>query len=231
MNKKRLFRISALISGFSGLTILLGVILPIVKYEIDSKQKYPVLIIPIGISSGSSVLGINYKDSNKASNWFEGNLQNRDFNSQNVFYYSLSIPKLKIENASVLIGGEDLSKNLIHYPGTALPGKIGNSVIFGHSVLPIFFNPKSYTTIFSTLPTLNKGDIIEVNYDGVFYRYEVETKYEVLPTDTQVLDQDKDDSFLTLVTCVPPGDLRKPKRLVVRARIVAPSQNYESSRR
>jgi LPXTG-site transpeptidase (sortase) family protein len=49
--------------------------------------------------------------------------------------------------------------------------------------------------------------------------------FEVLPTDIQVLDQDSSDSFLTLVTCVPPGDPRNPKRLIVRARVVPPDQN------
>jgi len=43
---------------------------------------------------------------------------------------------------------------------------------------------------------------------------------EVLPTDIQVLEQNLSDSFLTLVTCVPPGHPLKPKRLIVRARIV-----------
>jgi len=59
--------------------------------------------------------------------------------------------------------------------------------------------------------------------------------FEVLPTDIQVLDQDTTDSFLTLVTCVPPGDPRKPKRLIVRARVVPPeelgyNQNNENIR-
>jgi LPXTG-site transpeptidase (sortase) family protein len=44
--------------------------------------------------------------------------------------------------------------------------------------------------------------------------------FEVHPTDIQVLEQDESDSFLTLVTCVPPGDPRMPKRLIVRARII-----------
>ena len=64
--------------------------------------------------------------------------------------------------------------------------------------------------------------MIYVSYDGVSYTYQVETMFEVLPTDIQVLDQDSTDSFLTLVTCVPPGDPAKPKRLVVRARVVPP---------
>jgi sortase A len=86
--------------------------------------------------------------------------------------------------------------------------------------LPQFYNPEDYLAIFSTLPTLNKGDLIEINYDGISYEYEVEDMFEVLPTDIQVLEQNSGDSFLTLVTCVPPGHPLKPKRLIVRARIL-----------
>ena len=136
-------------------------------------------------------------------------------------FYTVTIPKLKIENAVVAIGGEDLSKNLVQYPGTALPGKNGNAVIFGHSILPIFYNPKNYMSIFSTLPTLKEGDEIFISFDGVTYKYQVEELFEIFPTDIQILEQNPSDSFLTLVTCVPPGDPRNPKRLIVRARVVS----------
>ena len=132
----------------------------------------------------------------------------------------MSVPKLGIESATVTIGGENLAKSLIHYPGTAVPGKTGNSVIFGHSALPLFFSPTNYKTNFSTLPKLQKGDEIIVNYDGITYKYVVETKFEVLPKDIQVLEQNNYGSYISLITCVPPGDPRKPRRLVVRARLV-----------
>jgi sortase A len=67
---------------------------------------------------------------------------------------------------------------------------------------------------------LEKGDEVRINYDGIEYLYRVESLFEVFPTDIQVLEQDESDSFLTLVTCTPPGDPRKPKRLIVRARVV-----------
>jgi len=38
------------------------------------------------------------------------------------------------------------------------------------------------------------------------------------------LEQNLSDSFLTLVTCTPPGDPTRPKRLVVKARIVPPEE-------
>jgi len=134
-----------------------------------------------------------------------------------ITHYTLSIPKLKIENALVEIGGLDIKKNLIQYPGTANPGQPGNTVIFGHSVLPQFYNPKNYLTIFSTLPTLESGDEILVNFDGVNYRYRVEEMVEVSPDDISVLEQRYDDSYITLITCVPPGTYLR--RLIVRGRL------------
>lgn len=228
MSQKTILRIAALISGISGIVILVGVVYPIVSYNSVYSKNYKQLISPITDTVGT-VQGVITNTTNgnidytQASTWFTGGATKNDFSTSKVGYYTISIPKVKIEAASVAIGGEDLSKSLIQYPGTALPGKRGNSVIFGHSILPIFYNPKNYISIFSLLPTLKPGDEILVNYDGISYTYRVETMFEVLPTDIQVLDQDSSDSFLTLVTCVPPGDPGNPKRLIVRARIIPPT--------
>ena len=207
MKKNPFLKIIAVIWAISGIVILAGVIWPIISYQTLSKGSGQDLLNPV-------------VDLTKASNWFVGGEESSAFSRSKVSYYNLSISKLKIKDAVVAIGGEDLSKSLIQYPGTALPGKKGNSVIFGHSVLPIFYDPKNYISIFSLLPTLKIGDDILVNYDNVSFTYRVESIFEVYPTDIQVLQQDNSDSFLTLVTCVPPGDPRKPKRLIVRARIV-----------
>lgn len=225
MTQKKILRVSAIISGISGLVILFGVIYPIVSYNIKYSKNYTEFISPLA-DPGQQVQGLlttaskDENDDTKASSWFADGAKSEDFSTQNSESYTITIPKLKIESATVLIGGEDLSKSLIHYPGTALPGKRGNSVIFGHSILPIFNNPKNYISIFTMLPTLKKGDLIYINYDGISFTYKIEQMFEVLPTDLQVLDQDKTDSFITLVTCVPPGDPRDPKRLIVRARVV-----------
>jgi sortase A len=222
MSHKTVLRLAALISGISGIIILVGVFYPIISYNSNYSPKYASnLISPVTERNQPNVTEVDYT---QASNWFIGGADKTNFVSQNVEYYTISIPKLKIEDATVAIGGEDLSNHIIQYPGTALPGKRGNSALFGHSILPIFYDPKNYISIFSLLPTLKTGDEIDVDYDGVSYKYRVETMFEVLPTDIQVLDQDTTDSFLTLVTCVPPGDPRKPKRLIVRARVVPPEE-------
>jgi len=216
MTKKTVLRIAALISGISGVVILVGVIYPIVSYSSVYSKNYSQLISPVTETRTT--------DYTQASTWFPSGASKDDFNLSKVGFYTISIPKLKIDRAIVTIGGEDLSKSIIQYPGTALPGKKGNAAVFGHSILPIFYNPKDYISIFSLLPTLTKGDEIFIEYDGISFKYKVETMFEVLPTDIQVLDQDTSDSFLTLVTCVPPGDPRKPKRLIVRARVVPPGE-------
>ena len=228
MSQKLILRISALVSGISGIIILIGVIYPIISYDsIYSKNYSSGLISPLAGPENrvqevmTESTGVGDEDT-MASSWFAGGATGEDFVSEEVSYYKLSVPKLKIESATVAIGGEDLSKSLIQYPGTALPGKRGNAVIFGHSILPIFNNPKNYISIFTMLPTLKIGDMIFIDYDEVSYTYKVEEMFEVSPTDLQVLDQDSSDSFVTLVTCVPPGDPRYPKRLIVRARVVPP---------
>ncbi len=226
MKRTTILKISAIVSGISGLVILIGTIYPIASYEAISKVRYPKLISPISEKSNTES---ENSDDTKASNWFMGS-NKKNFVASNISYYTISIPKLKIKNATVAIGGEDLSKSLIQYPGTALPGRDGNAVIFGHSILPRFYNPKDYMAIFSTLTDLTKGDEIEVNYDGVSFLYRVVDMFEVLPTDIQVLEQDVSDSYLTLVTCTPPGDPRDPKRLIVRAKVVPPDISYENTR-
>ncbi len=225
MSQKTILRIAALISGVSGIVILVGVIYPIATYTNTYTKNYTQQFISPVSDEQKSVKGKSITqdvDFTRASNWFVGGAEKEAFATSNVKYFTIDIPKLKIEKAIVAIGGEDLSKSLIQYPGTALPGKRGNAAIFGHSILPIFYDPKNYLAIFSLLPTLKNGDEIFVDYDGISFTYRVEAMFEVLPTDLQVLDQDTSDSFLTLVTCVPPGDPRKPKRLIVRARVVPP---------
>lgn len=178
-------------------------------------------------------------DYTKASNWFAfsstdatsgslpGQSQFIDLNGQPSLItqkltketdYQLAIPSLGIKDAIVKANSDDLTKSLIQYQQTAFPGEPGAPVIFGHSTLPQFFNPNSYLTIFSTLPTVKIGDDIFVDYAGVKYTYRVNNMYEVKPSDFWVLKQDYTKKILKLITCVPPGT--KLRRLVVEAELI-----------
>lgn len=154
----------------------------------------------------------NY-DPYRPSTWFATAGQPDNPNSLRV--YTISIPKLKIENANVTIGGDDLKKSLIAWPTAALPGSYGVAIVFGHSELPSLANSKSYSGIFTFLMDLDDGDEIFVDSDGIRYKYVVFDKKVVEPTNLSVLEQRFDRAYLTLITCVPPGTLWK--RGVIRA--------------
>jgi sortase A len=210
-------KVLALFMGLSGVGVIAFILAPIISYEITARQKFPKLISPVpqNYTLGQNLFK-NYKD---PKNWFVDNNTSAPGVVKKSSYL-INVPKLKIKDAVVSLGGEDLAESLIQYPGTALPGETGNTVIFGHSVLPVFFNPENYLTIFSTLPKLEKNDEVDVDYDGIIYNYKVVAMFEASPSDIQVLEQSEDGSYLTLVTCVPPGHPLSPKRLIIRAKLV-----------
>jgi LPXTG-site transpeptidase (sortase) family protein len=183
--------------------------------ETDEEFGQEVLDEPIMIDEE-----LDYTD---LSNWFD---EKHDLTAliENQFdEYILDIPELDLENATVRVGGTDLNKSLIQYPGTSLPGQSGAPVIFGHSVLRQFYNPsqennRRYMSIFSMIMTLDEGDEIYVTYNNVKYKYLVEGHTEVHPDDTFILAQRQDSRQLKLVTCVPEGTTLR--RGVVTAKLV-----------
>lgn len=214
---KKILRICAVVWGISGIIILVSTLYPIVSYERSAKKEFPKLISSrMNEEDEESKANLDYT---RASNWFTNGKEKNDFSKTKVKYYQISVPALGIKDATVSIGGEDLAESLIQYPGTSHPGKIGNAVIFGHSILPYFFDPKDYLAIFSTLPNLRNGNTIFIEYDGITYKYIVESAFEATPEDLQILEQSRADSYITLVTCTPPGHPSKPKRLIVRAKL------------
>ncbi|OIP87901.1 hypothetical protein CO009_01590 [Candidatus Shapirobacteria bacterium CG_4_8_14_3_um_filter_35_11] len=218
LQHKKIIAFSFLIIG---LLFFLSAVIPILQYQIEYSIKFNQIISPLSVNSSlsGSILGESGTDFTQLSNWFiDGQTNLSDNSTLQKTKYTISIPKLKIDNAVVEVGSLDLKKSLIQYPQTALPGQFGSPVVFGHSVLPQFFNPKSYLTIFSTLYKLKQSDQILINFDNVEYKYLVEEMYEVLPADLSVLEQRFDGRYLTLITCTPPGTYLR--RLVIKARIV-----------
>ena len=207
----------------SGVLLFFSAVFPILRYQLEYATKFNKIINPLSTNfynRSHNVLGSVNTDYTQLSNWFVDSSSNdkKIISSHLAQSYLFSIPKLKIKDAVVSVGSMDLKKSLIQYPQTALPGQLGNTVIFGHSVLPQFFNPKSYLTIFSTLFKLKQGDEVLLNYDNVQYRYLIEEMFEVPPTDLSVLEQRFDGRYLTIITCTPPGTYLR--RLIIRARII-----------
>ncbi|OGH17682.1 MAG: hypothetical protein A2868_01905 [Candidatus Levybacteria bacterium RIFCSPHIGHO2_01_FULL_40_15b] len=179
---------------------------PIPKYLVVNRNNDLGSLVASGITSLTS-------DFTDARNWYP-NLSPQNQKAQ-VDSYLLSIPRLKIENAQVSTRDYDLAKHLVQYLGTSIPGEQGTAVIFGHSTLPQLFNPKNYKTIFATLHTLKVNDEVFINVDGITYKYKIFSIVITDPEDTNILSQSFDNSYITLVTCTPPGTIWK--RLVVRA--------------
>ncbi|HCM37985.1 MAG: sortase family protein [Candidatus Gottesmanbacteria bacterium GW2011_GWB1_43_11] len=192
-----------------GCLILAWVSWPILN-QLVYAQTFGEIVTPIVENSENQSIDkgeVADVDYTKASNWFP-NFPAKKTESE-ITNYFLSIPKLGIVNATVIIGADDLSKSLIHYGGTGLPGKPGKAVIFGHSILPQFFDPQNYMSIFSLNYQLKEGDDIFIRFDGVDYRYKVTSRKITDPDDVSGLEQRFDDSYITLVTCFPSGTYLK----------------------
>ncbi|MDO8515320.1 MAG: sortase, partial [bacterium] len=209
--KKVAVSFSALFT-FAGIIMIGTVLLPFLQWQFIYLPTQPKDKFASPVPKFATPVSANYS-SEFTDDWMPKSSSASAKNQR----YSISIPKLKITNAVVEFGATDLKKSLIGWGDSSSPGAMGNNIIFGHSALPTFYNPKDYHTIFSLLPTLKIGDEIYIDFDGISYKFAVFEMQTVDPDDFSVLEQRFDDSYLTLVTCVPPGTYWK--RLVVRARV------------
>jgi sortase A len=229
IEKKKILRVIALGIFLTGASIMLYVFFPLLSWQIYfapifSNQNVATPIPQSTVVSGSTIgsliedvsnnlSGVNYDN---AQNWFP-NLKFQKSGKPRIQSYTISIPKLKLSDINVSTVDNDLAKHLVNYNGTSIPAETGNAVVFGHSTLPQLYNPKDYKTIFTFLYELTPGDEIFANIDNIIYKYKVENITVVDPKDTSVLQQNYNDSYLTLVTCTPPGTIWK--RLIVKAKL------------
>lgn len=199
-----------------GLFVLMQVVLPIISFQIwEMGQKYNsrLLISPQKSNSGA-VLGVSVQSKDNFPAFISTLTRKTEPNYQE---FSLSVPKLKIDQAQVLVDSNDLAKGLVHLPGSTLPGAKGNVFISGHSALNQLFNLKS--ALFAKLPDLKKGDQILVSAGGAKFVYQVLELKVVDPNDLSVIaPPDEQNRYISLMTCVPPG--LNFKRLVVLGKMI-----------
>ncbi|MEK7534264.1 MAG: sortase [Patescibacteria group bacterium] len=227
---KKSFRIASATLLIVGLLIAVYIFSPLILWQIYFQRVFAsqnmTMPIPKSIVVNSSIIenliiqakntltGVDYTN---AENWFPtfsvSKLGRKG--SLKVSSYTLSIPKIQIDNAHVSAVDNNVGAHLVNYQGTSIPGDLGNAVIFGHSTLPQLFNPKDYKTIFANAYKLKIGDRILTHVNGVSYLYKIYSISVVDPSDTSVFSQTFDNSYVTLVTCTPPGTVWK--RLVVKA--------------
>lgn len=137
--------------------------------------------------------------------------------------FYLTIERLGIKRARIIanldagkpgIYLKELLQGIGHLRGSSFPGEGGTVFLFGHSSLPFLFNSGDYSTIFSNLNKLKKGDRIVVEFAGRNFFYRVGS-LKTVPANTRVSDFDGNSEKLIILTCFPPGLLTE--RLVVTA--------------
>ncbi|MEV0400530.1 class E sortase [Actinoallomurus sp. NPDC050550] len=143
----------------------------------------------------------------------------------------IRIPRLGKDFHYVIIEGvsvADLRKGPGHYPGTAMPGQIGNFVVSGHRT--------TYLAPFNRIDELRPGDKILIDTRARQYIYQVTGMTVVSPNDINVAapvpehpSKDPTDRLITLTTCHP--KYSAAHRLIVFGRMVGsiPRVNGASS--
>ncbi|MBF8249573.1 MAG: hypothetical protein HW400_174 [Candidatus Levybacteria bacterium] len=219
-NFRKYLRLISALFLLTGISIILYVLFPIISWQLYFQPAFAsadiILSIPRANIVGLAKNSLDSTDYTKAGNWFKNfNPDPNQKNQADVPSYTISIPKIKLADAQVSTIDNDLTKHLVNYQGTGIPGKNGNAVVFGHSTLPQLFNPKDYKTIFANVYQLKNEDNIYATISGVTYTYKIIKITVTDPEDSSALVQDYDNSYLTLVTCTPPGTTWK--RLIVRS--------------
>ncbi|MEO6204600.1 MAG: class E sortase [Mycobacteriales bacterium] len=131
------------------------------------------------------------------------------------------IPKVGMvgDRATVVVEGvstDDLKKGPGHYPRTAMPGGLGNTVISGHRT--------TYGAPFNRVDELKPGDAIVLETRDAWFTYRVTGSRVVAPTAIEVTYAVPEDAravptqhLLTLTTCNPKYSARQ--RLIVRGQL------------
>ncbi|MBA9002216.1 sortase A [Actinomadura cellulosilytica] len=133
---------------------------------------------------------------------------------------TIRIPRLGEDYRYVIVEGvgpKDLRKGPGHYPGSAMPGQVGNFVVSGHRT--------TYSAPFNGIDRLRDGDRILIDTRATQYVYEVTGRRIVRPTAVEVTapvpfrpGARPTERLITLTTCHP--KYSAAKRLVVFGELV-----------
>jgi LPXTG-site transpeptidase (sortase) family protein len=126
------------------------------------------------------------------------------------------IPGVDVNNENIYLGA--LKKGVAQALGTAFPGQGKHIYLFAHST-DYIWNVGTYNAVFYLLYKLERGDEVDLFYQGHRYLYKVIGKQTVDPSQVEYLTRQTNKEFLTLQTCWPPGTTLQ--RLLVFATRVA----------
>ena len=118
----------------------------------------------------------------------------------------IKVPIVYVDQNSEKAYQAGLINGVVHYPGTANPGQLGNCYIFGHSS-DFLWSKGRYKSIFAVLPLIKKGaEILISDQKGNQFTYIVTDSRKVGVNDLSVLDQQGyKKKLLTLQTSYPVG--------------------------
>ena len=101
-----------------------------------------------------------------------------------------------------------LDKGVGHYPGTAMPGEVGNFAVAGHRV--------TYGKPFNEIATIKPGDAIVVETSNTWYVYRAVRHVIVTPNHVEVVapvpqhpGQKPTSSWMTMTACHPEFSARE----------------------
>jgi sortase A len=114
---------------------------------------------------------------------------------------TLEIPKLGVTQPlleGITLNTLDLGPG--HWPGTAMPGDLGNAVVAGHRT--------SHGKVFRDIDQLVAGDEVVLTTDDGRFVYLVEEIVIVQPDALYIIEQTREHTA-TLFACHPPGSTRQ----------------------
>lgn len=144
----------------------------------------------------------------------------------------VNVPETKLVNGDYAGLEKDIQatllKGIVHYPGTASPGEIGNTFFTGHSSNYVWIK-SAYNDVFALLEEMVVGDKVTVYWQGKKFIYQVYDIKVVSPSETWVLQQSGNEypSIMTLMTCTPVGT--SLKRLIIRSKQIYPDPSTNRS--
>lgn len=124
---------------------------------------------------------------------------------------TIDIPKIGLTHRLFHgISMRNIDKGPSHWPGSAMPGEVGNAVFAGHRV--------TKTRPFRHIDKLAIGDEVVFTVHGVRSVYAVTESFVVTPKRLDIVDPTP-TATATLFACHPPGSARE--RYVVRLALVS----------
>ncbi len=111
-----------------------------------------------------------------------------------------------------------LQKGVVVHPVSRDPGDFGNFFVTGHSSYYAWDKGK-FKDVFALLHEVDPGDTVEVYWEGKKYVYLMREEKVVSPTEISVLNQPKNKSIITLMTCTPVGTNKN--RLILRGELIS----------